>query len=128
MKNSKSNTDVKSKQALMFIPNLVKLLYRLIQDEAVSAADKALIIATVAYVISPWDFLPDLIPVLGQLDDLLLMALVLKRVLGRVDREIIDKYWDGSEELLELLMKSVDFAMFFLPPGFYRKVAKRAGN
>lgn len=128
MRISRNNADIKSKQALMFIPNLVKLLYRLIQDEAVSSADKALIIATGAYVLSPWDFLPDLIPVLGQLDDLLLMALVLKRVLGRVDQEIIEKYWDGSEELLELLMKSVDFAMFFLPPGFYRKVAKKAGN
>lgn len=116
------------KQALMFIPNLLKLLYRLAQDKAVSLGDKALLIGTAAYVISPGDFLPDMIPFLGQIDDLLLIALVIKRILGSVDPEVVEKYWDGSEELLELLRKTVDFAMFFLPPGVYRKVFKKANS
>jgi len=91
------------KQALMFIPNLLKLLYRLIEEEAISLENKVLLIGTAVYVVSPWDFLPDMIPFLGQIDDLLLMALVLKRILESVDQEVVNKHWDGSEELLELL-------------------------
>ncbi len=116
------------KQALMFIPNLIKLLYRLVHDEAVSSTDKALLLGTAAYVVSPWDFLPDMVPFLGQIDDLLLIALVLKRIMDSVSREVIEKYWDGSEELLELLKKVVSFAMFFLPPGVYRKVVKKSNS
>lgn len=58
------------KEALLFIPNFVKLIYRLLQDERVTKTDKALLAATAAYVLSPWDFLPDMIPFLGQIDDL----------------------------------------------------------
>jgi uncharacterized membrane protein YkvA (DUF1232 family) len=116
------------KQALMFIPNLLKLLYRLIEEEAISLENKVLLIGTAVYVVSPWDFLPDMIPFLGQIDDLLLMALVLKRILESVDQEVVNKHWDGSEELLELLRKTIDFAMFFLPPRVYQKVFRKANT
>lgn len=116
------------KQALMFIPNLLKLVYRLLQDERVSKTDKALLVAAIAYVISPWDFLPDFMPFLGQVDDLLLLALVLRRLLEGVDREVIEQHWDGSAGLLNLVEKILNYATFYLPPGIVRKIVNKTAS
>jgi uncharacterized membrane protein YkvA (DUF1232 family) len=113
-------------ESLMFIPNLIKLLYRLLESELVSATDKTLLMGTVLYVLSPWDFLPDVVPFIGQLDDILLIALVLNRLMSSVDHEILLQYWDGHEELLELLEKVLDKAVIFLPPGVYQKLIKKS--
>ena len=45
------------KESLLFIPNFLKLIYRLVQDKNVSKTDRALLLGTIAYVLSPWDFL-----------------------------------------------------------------------
>ncbi|MGI6453221.1 MAG: YkvA family protein [Syntrophomonadaceae bacterium] len=115
-----------TKEALSFIPNLVKLLYRLGQDKSVSAADKALLLMTIAYVFSPWDFLPDLVPFLGQVDDLFLLALVLKRLLDSVDHNIVLQYWDGSENLLLMINRVLEYSANLLPPRVRRLLLKKS--
>jgi uncharacterized membrane protein YkvA (DUF1232 family) len=114
------------KESLLFIPNFLKLIYRLVQDENVSKMDRALLLGTIAYVLSPWDFLPDMIPFLGQLDDLLLMALVLKRLMDSVNRETLLSYWDGNEDLLGLMEDITNLAVQFIPQGIYRKLIKKS--
>lgn len=113
------------KEALLFIPNFMKLMYRLMKDERVPKGDKILLGATVAYVLSPFDFLPDVIPFLGKLDDLLLLALTTKRIMDSVDQEVLLSYWDGSENLLQMTEKIIDLAVGFVPPGIYRKLVKK---
>ncbi|NLG31916.1 MAG: DUF1232 domain-containing protein [Syntrophomonadaceae bacterium] len=115
-------------QILCFIPNLFKMVYRLSQDMAVSVTDKALLLGTIAYVISPWDFLPDVIPGFGHLDDLTLIALVLRRLMDSVDHSVLESYWDGREDLLEVLEKVIRFATDLLPPHIHRKLIKRSLN
>ncbi|SHG78719.1 Uncharacterized membrane protein YkvA, DUF1232 family [Thermosyntropha lipolytica DSM 11003] len=114
------------KEALLFIPNFMKLMYRLMKDERVPKGDKILLGATVAYVLSPFDFLPDVIPFLGKLDDLLLLALTTKRLMDSVDREVLLSYWDGDQNLLETTEKIINLAIGFIPPGIYRKLIKKA--
>ena len=114
------------KELLLLIPNFIKLLYRLLGDKRVSTQDKALLLGTVAYVISPLDFLPDAIPFLGQIDDLLLVALILKRVMNSVDRSVLLAYWDGKEDLLLTIDKILEFTGIFLPRGVYNKIVKKA--
>jgi len=114
------------KESLLFIPNFLKLVYRLAQDPNVSKTDRALLLGTAAYVLSPWDFLPDVIPFLGQLDDLLLMALVLKRLMDNVSHETLLSYWDGDKDLLGLMESIIDLAVQFVPQGVYRKLIKKS--
>jgi uncharacterized membrane protein YkvA (DUF1232 family) len=114
------------KESLLFIPNFLKLVYRLAQDPNVSKTDRALLLGTAAYVLSPWDFLPDVIPFLGQLDDLLLMALVLKRLMDSVSHETLLSYWDGDKDLLDLMESIIDLAVQFIPQGVYRKLIKKS--
>ncbi len=114
------------KEALLFIPNFVKLLYRLMQDERITVNDKALVAATIAYVLSPWDLIPDMIPFFGQIDDLLLVALVLKRLMDSVEQEVILEYWDGNQDLILTIEKIINLAVRFLPPKIYDKLVKKS--
>lgn len=113
------------REAVFFIPNLLKMVYRLLKDEAVSPADRLLLLGTATYVVSPWDFLPDMIPALGQVDDILLLALVLKRLMNSVAYERLEQYWDGSEPLLKLMDRVLDLSRHVIPHSIYDKVVKR---
>ena len=115
-----------AKQALLLIPNFIKLLYRLVGDQRVLTREKALLLGVVAYVISPLDFLPDAIPFLGQIDDLLLVALVLKRFINSVDRLMLLEYWDGNQDLLLSIDKILEFTQYLLPKGVYNKIVNMA--
>lgn len=103
------------KSALMLIPNFLKLLYRLFKDPRVPLAEKALVIGTIVYVVSPLDFIPDLIPFVGQVDDLYLVALVILRLLRRSSDEAIYEHWDGTGDLVGLLDKIEKASRYVLP-------------
>jgi uncharacterized membrane protein YkvA (DUF1232 family) len=60
----------------------VHLALRLLREPAVTPYVKAVPLATLAYVLSPLDFLPDFLPLVGQLDDLGVVILGLKVFLG----------------------------------------------
>ncbi len=122
----KESAREKVKELLLLIPNFLKLLYRLLGDKGVSTQEKALLLGTVAYVISPLDFLPDAIPFLGQIDDLLLVALILKRFMNSIDRSVLLAYWDGKDDLLLTIDKILEFTGIFLPRGVYNKIVKKA--
>ncbi len=64
-----------------FIPDCVVLFRRLVTDPRVPRRRKLLLLALVAYLVMPLDLVPDFIPVAGQLDDAILVALVLRIVL-----------------------------------------------
>jgi uncharacterized membrane protein YkvA (DUF1232 family) len=103
------------KEALMLIPNFLKLLYRLMKDRRVPLAEKALLIGVIIYVVSPLDFIPDLIPFIGQVDDLYLIALAVLRLLSRTSDEVISEHWDGAGDLVALVERIESAARYFLP-------------
>ena len=103
------------KDLLLLLPNLLKLLVRLVRDPKVSRADKFILGGTILYVISPVDFIPDLIPFVGQVDDTYLVALSLIRLVNRADPGVVERHWDGRVDLKRLLSSIVDVAVHFLP-------------
>lgn len=60
------------------LPNFARLYWRLMRDRRVSVWPKALLVLSIFYAISPFDFLPDVIPLIGQVDDLVIVILVLR--------------------------------------------------
>ncbi len=103
------------KEASMLIPNFLKLLYRLFKDPRAPLAEKALLAGTIIYIISPLDFIPDLIPFVGQVDDLYLVALVILRMLSRTDDEVLREHWDGGVDLAALVGGIEKAARYVLP-------------
>ena len=115
-----------AQQTLLLIPNFLKLLYRLTSDKRVPLREKAILFGAVAYVLSPLDFLPDAIPVLGQIDDLLLIALIVQRFMNSVNRRVVLEHWDGGENLLVTIERILEFTRYLLPAGIYEKVVHKA--
>jgi uncharacterized membrane protein YkvA (DUF1232 family) len=103
------------KDLLFFLPRLAALLAKLIADPEVAATDKVLLGAAVLYVMSPIDLLPDIIPVVGQLDDIYLVALCLLRLLNHSGEEKLRQHWDGPEDIVKVLNTITDYSTRYLP-------------
>jgi uncharacterized membrane protein YkvA (DUF1232 family) len=108
------------RNVVLLIPNFLKLLYRLFKDSRVPKAEKAMLLGAIVYVISPLDLLPDVMPFVGQVDDLYLASLTLLRLLNRAPDEAIYEHWDGGGDLPRILNGVVRAAKFVLP----RRVAR----
>ncbi len=112
----KKTKSTRSPSFFGYIPRFLRLLLNLLRDSRVSATDKAILGATIAYLINPADIVPDWIPFLGMVDDLYLIALALLRLILRTDEKVLAQYWDGPEELVTLLKQISEWAVAFLPP------------
>jgi uncharacterized membrane protein YkvA (DUF1232 family) len=64
---------------------------------------------------SPLDILPDVIPVIGQLDDIYLVALCLLRLMNRSGEAKIRAHWEGPEDIVALLHHVSEIATRYLP-------------
>ena len=103
------------KQLIRDIPAFVKLLGRLARDPRISKADKAIVLATIGYILMPADLIPDFIPFLGQIDDIYLLALALDRLLNHAGIDLLLEHWDGDVRSLETAIAALDKAGSFLP-------------
>ena len=88
-----------------FIPDCIVLVGRLLRDPRVPRWRKLLLVAAAAYLALPFDLVPDFIPVAGQLDDAIILALVLRGLLRSGGEELIRENWPGPEPALSLLLE-----------------------
>ena len=88
-----------------FVPDCVVLVRRLIGDPRVPVATKALLGVLLIYLASPIDLVPDAIPVAGQLDDAILLALALRRLLRDAGAQVISEHWPGPRRSLALVLR-----------------------
>ena len=88
-----------------FIPDAIVLFRRLLGDPRVRRRHRLLLGATVVYLALPIDLVPDFIPVAGQADDVILVALVLRTVLRGAGREALQQHWPGPPRTLQLLTR-----------------------
>jgi uncharacterized membrane protein YkvA (DUF1232 family) len=110
---------------LMFLPNMVVLLGRLLKDARVPAAEKALFLAAIVYVISPLDFIPDVFPFIGQVDDIYVVALTLLRLVNRTDESVVRQHWPGGGDIVSLADSIANVAPKFLPRRIARVLTSR---
>jgi uncharacterized membrane protein YkvA (DUF1232 family) len=110
---------------LMFLPNMVLLLSRLLRDRRVPVAEKALFVAAIVYVISPLDFIPDIFPFIGQIDDIYVVSLVLLRLVNRTDEHIVRQHWSGGGDIVSLANSIASIAPKFLPKRISRVIESR---
>ncbi|MCC2669605.1 MAG: hypothetical protein K0Q72_2076 [Armatimonadetes bacterium] len=74
------------------LPDFVRLFLRLLGDRRVPFMAKALLISGVVYAVSPLDFLPDLMPLLGQVDDLSIFALACRMFVQLCPRPVVESH------------------------------------
>ncbi len=103
------------KEFALIAPRLVKLLARLMRDPRVPSRSKAILVLTAGYLVSPLDVIPDMVPGIGQLDDLVIVAFALDHILNRVPDEVLREHWDGDEDILDVIKQIVDIGAGLVP-------------
>lgn len=88
-----------------FIPDCLVLCKRLFGDRRVSQASKLALALLVVYLALPIDLVPDFIPVAGQLDDAILVAVLLRLVLRNAGPAPVDEHWPGPPEGVRIIKR-----------------------
>lgn len=111
-------------ETVMQFPRYLRLLGGLLVDPRVAALDKLLVGAAIAYVLNPFDFIPEAIPFLGQVDDVYLLGLALQRLVANAGKRVLMSHWAGRPSDLSpaALQAVVSSAAFFLPRGVGRRI------
>ena len=113
------------KALLRALPDLARLIARLVVDPVLPRAVKIALAAAALYLASPIDLIPDFIPLVGYLDDVLLAAVVLDGILNYVDRRLVLKYWPGTAESLDRLARAAAVLAIWVPRRLKARVFAR---
>ncbi|BCJ49303.1 hypothetical protein Asp14428_07780 [Actinoplanes sp. NBRC 14428] len=87
-----------------FIPDCVTTVRRLRKDPRVPRSARIAIVLAGVWVASPIDLIPEFVPVIGPLDDIVVVALALRYAARRVPREVLLAAWPGEPRLIERLI------------------------
>lgn len=100
----------KAAELLFALPDLIVLIFRLLRDRRVPLRAKVKLAVFAAYFASPIDLVPDVIPVVGRMDDLIGAALVLRDLLTVTPKEVVHSHWSGNEDVIELIQTVLEVA------------------
>jgi uncharacterized membrane protein YkvA (DUF1232 family) len=86
------------------VPDCATLFKRLLGDGRVPRRAKVALALLLLYLVTPFDLVPDFVPVVGQLDDAILVAAVLAYVARSAGREVVEELWPGSDRGLRVVL------------------------
>jgi len=91
------------RDALRLLPDVLRLLRRLAADRSLPGGVRLRLAALLVYLAVPIDLVPDMIPVLGQVDDAIVVVLALRSVARRAGPEVLARHWPGTPDGLAAL-------------------------
>src|SRR4026208_1631558 len=122
-----SEPSLRSRMAnlILFIPNLLVLCGRLLVDGRVPAKERLLVAGAIVYALVPLDFIPDMLPFVGQVDDAYLVALSLLRLMTVTEPGVVREHWRGGGDVVELVGSTALIAKKLLPPKIRRALTEQ---
>lgn len=103
------------RELALFLPNFVVLLRRLVGDPRVPRRSKLILAGTILYLVSPIDVVPDFVPGMGQLDDIVIALLSLHGILNRVDEAVVIEHWPGEPGVIQAVRRGLAAVAQLLP-------------
>lgn len=92
------------REAAAFLPNCGRLVWRLRRHPDVPRRARLALAVAGLWVLSPIDLVPEFLPVIGPLDDAVVVALALRYAARQVPREVVHRAWDGDPAVLDRLL------------------------
>jgi uncharacterized membrane protein YkvA (DUF1232 family) len=92
------------KQAVEFLPACVTTARRLRRHPDVPRRAKVALLVAIVWVVSPIDLLPEFLPVIGPLDDVVAVILLLRYAARSIPRAVLLEAWPTDPALLERLL------------------------
>ena len=89
------------------LPDLLRMTLGLARDPATPRSCKLALGGLAVWLASPIDLIPEFIPVIGPLDDIVVTAIVLRWVGRRVGVDALRAHWPGSDEGFALVLRSL---------------------
>jgi uncharacterized membrane protein YkvA (DUF1232 family) len=102
-----------------FFKDLKEFIINTAKDERIPERDKKIILAMLALILSPVDFIPDWIPIFGLLDDVILLALILDYFFEVLDQSILLSHYPWGMKSFARLRRIAGVTSF-LVPGFIK--------
>ena len=115
LRMSELNLRSRMTNLLLVIPNLLLLSARLMVDPREPATERLLVAGAIVYAFMPLDFIPDMLPFVGQVDDAYLIALTLLRLMTVTDPHVVREHWRGGGDVVELVGATALLAGKLLP-------------
>jgi uncharacterized membrane protein YkvA (DUF1232 family) len=88
---------------LRLVPDVIRLLRRLVADPTVARPVRIWLVALLIYLLSPIDIIPDFIPVVGWADDAIIVAIVLRFATRHAGADALERHWPGTPQGLQAL-------------------------
>ena len=87
------------------VPDVLRLVRSLTGDRTVPLGARVAVVGLLAWLLNPIDIIPEFIPILGPLDDVVVAVLVLRYVRRRLGEDGFRRRWPGSDEGYALLAR-----------------------
>ena len=94
-----------ARDLVRFVPDCVTTARRLRRDPRVPRSAKLAVGFAGLWALSPIDLIPEFLPVIGPLDDVIVVALALRYAARRVPREVLLEAWPGEPRIIERLLR-----------------------
>ena len=95
---------VATRDLLRVLPDVLRLGRSIVADRSVPLDVRLALIGALVWIVSPIDLIPEFIPVIGPLDDIVVVALALRYAARRTPRDVVLGAWPGDPRLLERLL------------------------
>jgi len=93
------------RDAARIVPDTARLVHRLARDGSLGRGVRVRLFLLLAYLAFPIDIVPDIIPVLGYADDVIIIGVVLRSVMRHAGPEVVRRHWPGTAEGLAVLAR-----------------------
>lgn len=99
--------ETRLRDALRLLPDVLRLVRGLAGDPGLPRSVRWRLVALLAYLALPIDLVPDVLPVIGYADDVVVLALVLRSVVRAAGPEALERHWPGTPEGLAVVQRLV---------------------
>lgn len=113
---------------MKFFKDLKTFLTDVANDERIPARDKKILLALIALVVSPIDFIPDWIPFFGQLDDLIILSIILDYFFQVLDIRVLLSHYPWGMKSFARLRAIARFFQFFVPKFLKKRLWQYVGD
>lgn len=107
-----------------FFKKVAKFIKDVSEDERIPSRDKKVLIALLALVISPFDLIPDWIPIIGLLDDFVIIALILHYLFEHLDQNILLSHYPWGMKSYTFIRRSCKVIASFAPNSLKNRIWK----
>ena len=113
---------------MKFLKDLRDFIVNTANDERIPSRDKKILLALVALMISPFDIIPDWIPVFGMLDDLIILSIILDYFFRVLDSRILLSHFPWSMKAFVRLKTLAQVTQFFVPRFIKKRLWSYVGD